>query len=131
MILRKNLSVAAMMIFIFVLFTGCGDNYVKISHDEAQKMMDENKDAIILDVRTLEEFDKKHIPNALLVPIDDLRNGNFSSLPDKDAMIIIYCHTGRRSEEAAKILVNAGYKNVYDMGDIVDWTGSISGTKVK
>ena len=121
-----------LMILLMPLCLGCGEsNYVKISHDEARKMIAENKDAIILDVRTPEEFEKNHIPNALLVPLNDLRNRNFSSLPDKDATIIIYCRTGRRSEEAAKILINEGYKNVYDMGGIVDWTGSVSGTDIK
>lgn len=114
------------------LISGCGGNDFKhITHDEARAMMASNPNAIVLDVRSLEEYEKKHIPDALLIPIDDLRAGDFSKLPDKGATILIYCWTGRRAEDAAKILVEHGYKNVYEFGGLVDWTGSVEGTDLK
>ena len=94
-------------------------------------MMADNPDAIVLDVRTHEEYERKHIPSALLVPIEELRNGNFSSLPDKNQTILIYCWTGRRAEDAAQILADNDYKNVYEFGGLVDWTGSLSGKDLK
>ena len=125
--LQKNFAVI-FLLSIAILFTGCGGNdYKHITHDDAQRIMKANPDAIILDVRTQEEYDKKHIPNALRVQIDDLRGGDFSKLPDKDATILIHCWTGRRAEEAAKILVKHGYTKVYEFGGLVDWTGPVEG----
>ena len=128
----KKFLTAALMILIVALMTGCGETeYKHLTHEDAQQIMKSNPDAIILDVRTQDEFDKKHILNALLVPIENLRDGDFSKLPDKDATILIYCWTGRRAEDAAIILVEHGYKNVYEFGGLVDWTGSVSGTDLK
>ena len=42
-------------------------------------------------------------------------------MTDKNAAIIVYCRTGRRSEIAAKALIGMGYTNVADMGGISDW----------
>lgn len=128
---RKNFAVAFLLIVAVFLCAGCGNDYSHITHEEAQEIIESNPNAIVLDVRTQEEFDKKHIPNSLLVPIEDLHNGDFSKLPDKNATILIYCWTGRRSEDAAEILVEHGYKNIYEMGGIVDWKGAVEGEDLK
>jgi len=57
----------------------------------------------------------------VLLPLDDIPQQAESVLPDKDATIIIYCRSGRRSAIAAEELLNMGYKNVYDLGGILDW----------
>jgi len=115
-----------------LLIAGCGENSFKhLTHDDAQRIIKANPDAIVLDVRTPEEFGKKHIPHALLVPIDELKAGDFSKLPDKNSTILIYCWTGRRAEDSAKILAEHGYKNVYEFGGLVDWNGDVEGTDVK
>ncbi|MHB8096656.1 MAG: rhodanese-like domain-containing protein, partial [Erysipelotrichaceae bacterium] len=44
-----------------------------------------------------------------------------SELPDKDAVILIYCRSGKRSKEASDKLVELGYTNIYDFGGIIDW----------
>ena len=111
-----------------VLIAGCGTVEPKhLTHDEARAMMSSNPNAIIVDVRAQDEYDKKHIPGALLVPIDDLKAGDFSKLPDKNATLLVYCWTGRRAEDAAKILADKGYKNVYDFGGLINWTGKVEG----
>ena len=120
------------VVFAAIFIAGCGGNAPKhLTQDEAQKIIASNPNAIILDVRTQDEYEKKHIPNALLVPIDDLKAGDFSKLPDKDATILVYCWTGRRAEDAAKILADKGYKNVSDFGGLVDWTGAAEGTEMQ
>ena len=129
--LQKSFT-AVFLLSIMILFTGCGDNgYNHITHEEEQRIIQANPDAIILDVRTPEEFSKKHIPNALLVPIEDIRGGKLSKLPDKDATILIYCWTGRRAEDAAELLIKRGYTKVYEFGGLVDWTGALEGDEVK
>lgn len=94
--------------------------YKKISATEAKKMID-NEDVIILDVRTLEEFEEKHIEGALLIPEYEIAESAPNLLPDKDATILIYCRSGRRSEIASRILLEMGYRNVYDFGGLIDW----------
>lgn len=95
--------------------------YRKISAAEAyQKMIEE--DAIILDVRTEEEYREIRIAGAVLVPDYEINSRADSLLPDKNALILVYCRSGRRSENAANELLSLGYTNVYDFGGIIDWT---------
>lgn len=132
LIRKVLLTILLSLVPCSLFFSGCGGNgYKHITQDEAQAMIASSPDVIILDVRTPEEYEKKHIPGALLLPIDDLRAGDFSKLPDKDAMILVYCWTGRRAEDSAKILVEHGYKHVYEFGGLVDWTGEVEGTELK
>ena len=117
-------------IIIAMLFTGCTSSYRTISADDAMKIMSDTKDFILLDVRTKEEYDKRHIPGAILLPIDEIKKGNVSVLPDKKQKILVYCWTGRRSEDSAIMLADMGYSNVLNMGGIVDWKGAVEGSEV-
>ena len=121
-----------LIIFAAVVLTGCGGSGEPkhLTAEEAAEFMATEKNYLIVDVRTLEEYEKKHIPNAILVPIDQLRAGKFDALPDKNQPLLVYCWTGRRAEDAAKILVDNGYKNVYEIGGLVDWTGATEGAEV-
>lgn len=83
------------------------------------------EDVIILDVRTQAEFAEGHIPNALLLPDNEIKQRAEELLPDKEQTILVYCRSGRRSELAAKELIQLGYTNVYDFGGILDWTGDV------
>jgi phage shock protein E len=94
--------------------------YRKITPQEAKDMMDAGG-AIILDVRTQEEFNEGHIKGAVLMPDTDVAQKASSVLPDKNARILVYCRSGRRSGLAAHALVDMGYVEVYDFGGIVDW----------
>jgi rhodanese-related sulfurtransferase len=82
-------------------------------------------DAIILDVRTQEEFDEGYIANAVLLPYTEISEKAASFLPDKDQTVLIYCRAGRRSEIAARELIDMGYTKVYDFGGIQDWTDGL------
>lgn len=94
--------------------------YIRITAEEA-KMMMESKDVIILDVRTEEEFAESRIEEAILIPDYAIKELAEEKLPDKEALILVYCRTGRRSEKASRDLIDMGYANVYDFGGIVDW----------
>jgi len=94
--------------------------YIRIDADEAKEMM-ENEDVIILDVRTEAEFEEEHIEGAILIPDYEIEELAEEKLPDKEATILVYCRTGRRSELASRELIEMGYTNVYDFGGIVDW----------
>ena len=95
--------------------------YRQISQSEAKKMMETEKDFIILDVRTQEEFDEKHIENAILIPDYEIEQKAEKMLPDKDRLILVYCRSGRRSKNASQKLAQMGYTNVYEFGGINTW----------
>ncbi|NOK86176.1 MAG: phage shock protein E [Chloroflexi bacterium AL-W] len=80
----------------------------------------EERTHLLLDVRTPPEFYEGYISGALNIPLQELPN-RLSELP-QDQPIVIYCRSGNRSAEAWRILRNAGYRLIYDMGGIIDWT---------
>ena len=92
-----------------------------ISSGEAKELMEGEENYILLDVRTEEEFLEGHIQGAILIPYDEMANRAEAELTDKDAAILIYCRSGRRSAIAAEILAEMGYARVYDFGGILDW----------
>ena len=96
-----------------------------VSMDEIVKIMDENKDYIILDVRTIEEYKEGHIPNAICIPNETIGEGIIKELPDKEQLILIYCRSGNRSKQAANKLQELGYTNLIEFGGIIDWKGEI------
>ena len=109
-----------------MLLMGCSNHsqevgYVNITAQEAKEIMDSAEGYVILDVRTQEEFDEKHIPGAVLLPDDEVRQRAGEVLPDKDQLILVYCRSGRRSKLAAEILVELGYTNIKEFGGIIDW----------
>lgn len=93
----------------------------KISSEEAKKTIDEDKNIVILDVRTEDEYNSGHIENSILIPVDDLKDNAEGILKDKDQKILIYCRSGNRSSTAGKILKEMGYTNLYDFGGINSW----------
>ncbi len=124
---------AAFLLLLFaLLLQGCGGpSFKHISMDEAAKMMKADKNAVIVDVRTQEEYEKKHVLGAICVPLEDIRADKLDKLPDKNKTLMIYCWTGRRSEDASALLVKQGYKNVYDFGGLVDWPGEVEGAEAR
>jgi rhodanese-related sulfurtransferase len=95
--------------------------YRRISAEEAKKIMDTSPDAIILDVRTNQEYAEKHIARSTLLPLSEIEAKAPTALPDKNAQILIYCRRGNRSKTAANLLISIGYKNVSDFGGIETW----------
>ena len=104
---------------------GCSQSesvtYDKISGAEAKALMDSEKGYVIIDARTQEEYDEGHIAGAILIPEYEIAARAEDELPDKKALILVYCRSGRRSKIAAEELVKLGYKNVKEFGGIIDW----------
>ena len=95
--------------------------FLNITAEEARKLMDSEKDRIILDVRSREEYDQGHIPGAILIPDTEIEAKAADLLPDKDQLILVYCRSGRRSKLAAQSLADLGYTNIQEFGGILDW----------
>ena len=101
--------------------TQMNNTYVQISAAEAKALMDSEKDYVIIDARTQEEYDAGHIPGAVLIPEYEIADRAESKLPDKNQLILVYCKSGRRSKIASQALVDLGYTNVKEFGGIIDW----------
>ena len=114
-----------------MLLSSCGApgssslGYRQISMDEAVKIMKDEKDYIILDVRRPDEFAEGHIPGAINVPNEEIGTEEIPELPDKSQLILVYCRSGRRSKEASEKLVKLGYTNIVEFGGIQDYEGEI------
>mgnify|MGYP003300786982 CR=1 FL=1 len=91
-----------------------------ITPEEAKLMMDQGN-VTIVDVRRVDEYEAGHIPGAILVPNETILTEAETKLPDKNAVLLIYCRSGRRSAEAAQKLLSLGYSQVYDFGGILNW----------
>ena len=125
----KKLLILALSLFL----AGCmitktsetSSSYKTISSKEAQQMIEEHKDALILDVRTAAEYESGHIPNAVNLSNEDIQAGKVDSLKDKSQLIMVYCRSGNRSRQAAQKLAELGYTNVVDFGGIQSWLGDI------
>ena len=83
--------------------------------------MDTQTGYVILDVRTQEEYDEKHIPGAILIPDSEISEKAEGILKDKNQLILVYCRSGRRSKLAAEDLLDIGYTNIKEFGGIIDW----------
>ncbi|WP_298637519.1 rhodanese-like domain-containing protein [uncultured Solobacterium sp.] len=125
----KKILILALSLFL----AGCmvtkmsetSGSYKTISSKEAQQMIEDNKDALILDVRTAAEYESGHIPNAVNLSNEDIQAGKVDSLKDKSQLIMVYCRSGNRSRQAAQKLAELGYTNVVDFGGIQSWQGDI------
>lgn len=95
--------------------------YHKLLPEEAKTRIDSGDPVVIVDVRTAAEFAESRIPGAINVPNEEILDQMPEALPDKDAELLIYCRSGRRSSDAAHKLVAMGYTRVYDFGGIIDW----------
>lgn len=81
-----------------------------------------NHDAILVDVRTEEEYNQNHIEGAISLPVDMISEDSATEiLSDKDTTIIVYCQSGNRSHQAMDLLKSLGYNNVYDLGAMSNW----------
>jgi rhodanese-related sulfurtransferase len=118
-------------ILSLTLLSSCGTHgssssgYRQISMDEAVKMMKDEKNYIILDVRRPDEYSEGHIPGAINVPNEKIGTTDIAELPSKSQLILVYCRSGRRSKEASEKLVKLGYTNIVEFGGILDYKGEI------
>ena len=111
-----------------LFLTGCGSNkidgevlYKTIDGDLAYEFVTGFK-AILIDVRTYEEYTNGHIDGAINVPLDSIAKEVMENITNSNIdNIIVYCQSGNRSKEAAIRIIELGYTNVYDLGSINNW----------
>lgn len=116
---------AAIILFYFLYkkFAFVGNKHVKnISAEKAYELIKENKDILILDVRTPAEFKSGHIKGAKSVPVANL-NSNIAQLENyKDKPVIVHCASGGRSPSAVRVLLKNNFNQIYHMNHgIIGW----------
>ena len=80
--------------------------------------------AVLLDVRTPQEYEVRRIPGSRNFPLQELKDVE-TVIPGKDTPIFVYCHSGGRSSAAVKQLQRMGYSNVTNIGGITDYLGKV------
>lgn len=78
--------------------------------------------ALVVDVRTPEEFADEQYPNALNIPVDELVQ-RLHEFGDTAKPVVLYCATGSRSAYAARVLRSSGYADVTNAGGLYDMPG--------
>ena len=92
----------------------------KITAADAIRLLDTGK-AVAVDVREPDEYAVGHIPGAKVI------DRAAEVLPDKNALWLVYCRTGRRSADAVQKLEALGYTHLRDLGGILSWPYEIEG----
>ena len=120
-------------LLIVLLLTGCmylrpkQNGMSNLSQTEWAKALTKQPEAVILDVRTEEEFESGYIPNAKNI---DLRMGpgfidEINAL-EKNKSYYVYCRSGARSAQAVQLMRDLGFNETYNLlGGILDWEGEV------
>ena len=124
-----------LIVFAGVLLAGlCGSVCVQAQDSTAGKTVTQKKfqrlinkkNAVLLDVRTAEEYKSGHIPGAVQIDVqktDDFKK-QIESL-DKKNTYLHYCRSGKRSNAAKMLMKAMGFTKLYDLeGGFIKWTGS-------
>ena len=75
---------------------------------------------LVIDVRTVAEWDRGHLEGAILIPYDQIGEKIGTVVKDKSKKIYVYCRTGRRTKIAKEALEKLGYNDIVDLGPMED-----------
>lgn len=109
------LVIAVVLVAAYFIFMKGGD----VNSAEARQLV--KAGARLVDVRTPDEFAAGHIPGAINIPVQQL-DARMGELQPKDAGIVVYCRSGHRSGNAARMLKGAGFAAVRDLGPMSRWS---------
>lgn len=94
--------------------------YAKVAPAEAKKMIEAG--VTVVDVREPDEFASGHIQGSVNVPLSTFTPGmSLKAIPNVDDKVLVICRSGVRAEKASRILVESGYKHVYNMYGTSQW----------
>lgn len=95
----------------------CRLDKTDFNNEEAMEIC-KRTNALLIDVRTPEEYREKHIEGAINIPVYEIDNIK-NEIIDPNKVILVYCKTGKRSKIVKQILTQNGYKNVYTFSAIL------------
>ena len=101
--------------------TGNNNDDNIVSYMEAKEMII-NDGAILVDVRTEDEYNEEHISGAVLLDVNNINEDSAKNVINTlDTEVIVYCKSGNRSNQAKELLEDLGYTKVYDLGAMSNW----------
>ena len=123
--MKKKIIGSLFMLIVFVLTNSCGQenkNIQVIKPAKFEAIMKSDPNAVLLDVRTREEYKSGTIAKSVNIDFyaDDFAK-QIAKL-DKDKTYLVYCRSGKRSNKTAGMMIEQGFKNVFDLdGGIISW----------
>lgn len=106
-------------LLMIILLSGCISDatmWKRVGVSDFADGIQDNPDALLLDVRTQAEWEQDgHLENATLIPHTELESRESELSSDKDALILLYCRSGNRSQDAAQTLLDMGFTNVMEL----------------
>ena len=106
-------------LFLACLLSGCiasSADWQRVDVEEFDQAIEENENAFLLDVRTQTEWEQDgHLENATLIPHSELEEREGELPSEKDTMILLYCRSGNRSQDAAQTLIDLGFTNIIEL----------------
>ncbi|MCB9030072.1 MAG: rhodanese-like domain-containing protein [Deltaproteobacteria bacterium] len=115
----KILLLVQLLIFSFNVFAGSTSVEVK-KIDSTSAWHEINNNALLIDVRTVDEFNSGHIDGAINIPHNQLESRLSEVDSNKGREIILYCKSGKRAGIAGDVLVKNGYTKVFNAGGYAD-----------
>lgn len=109
-------SPVTVVLVIFVAYILI-NKLLQVSAQKARELIDQG--AVIVDVRTPQEFAGGSVKNAINLPLDNIAELARKNIPEKEKPILVFCLSGTRSSMARSILRRSGYKNVFNLGSFL------------
>ena len=122
-----NWSIAIIAGIVFVAFFAW-KRLSFVSAEVARKQLAEG--AVVIDVRSPEEFRSGHVPNAVNIPLGELRESLPRRVKDKSQVLLLHCLSGGRSGIAQQQIKGMGYQNVFNLGSYGRARQIVSGVRV-
>ena len=91
-----------------------------LSYKRIKEMLQEDKNSILIDVRSKQEYAEGHLANSINIPLYEMEFQNDKILTNKQNTIIVYCASGHRSRQAKEKLEKMVYTNVYSLKNGLD-----------
>lgn len=91
-----------------------------ITYIEAKELMRESANAVLLDVRSNQEYNEYHLDGAINIPLYELQISVNNIIQNRNNIIVVYCQSGGRSKKAVNILKKLGYTNLYEIDRGID-----------
>jgi len=104
---------AFLALLLLPVLAACGSkgSYQNVGPEELYRALESG--ALIVDVRTPEEYAFGHVPGAVNLPVEEV--ARWADTLPKDRPVYLYCRSGNRSRQAAEYLKRKGYTNLYNL----------------
>lgn len=114
---RRSMRVVFVLL-ILLLLPGCtaANDWERVDAEAFAQAIEDYPDGMLLDVRTTAEWEQDgHLENATLIPHDELEQREDELPEDKESLLLLYCRSGNRSQDAAQTLLDLGFTNIIEL----------------